>query len=68
MRESFRYAMNVDAGNLAQMGTPYGEFEFNFRGVDQNRIKQVTGAVGPVTGRPSAVTDLPFDSISSCWR
>ena len=33
MRESFRYAMNVDAGNLAQMGTPYGEFEFNFRGV-----------------------------------
>lgn len=33
MRESFRYAMNVDPGNLAQMGTPYGEFEFNFRGV-----------------------------------
>jgi outer membrane receptor protein involved in Fe transport len=33
MRESFRYAMNVDAGNLAQMGSPYGEFEFNFRGV-----------------------------------
>ena len=33
MREAFRYAMNVDAGNLAQMGTPYGEFEFNFRGV-----------------------------------
>lgn len=33
MRDSFRYAMNVDAGNLAQMGTPYGEFEFNFRGV-----------------------------------
>ncbi|MDP3071750.1 MAG: TonB-dependent receptor plug domain-containing protein [Opitutaceae bacterium] len=33
MRESFRYAMNVDPGNFAQMGTPYGEFEFNFRGV-----------------------------------
>lgn len=33
MRESFRYAMNVDPGNMAQMGTPYGEFEFNFRGV-----------------------------------
>jgi outer membrane receptor protein involved in Fe transport len=33
IRESFRYAMNVDAGNLFQGGTPYGEFEFNFRGV-----------------------------------
>jgi outer membrane receptor protein involved in Fe transport len=33
MREAFRYAMNVDPGNFAQMGTPYGEFEFNFRGV-----------------------------------
>ena len=33
MREAFRYAMNVDAGNLFQGGTPYGEFEFNFRGV-----------------------------------
>ncbi len=33
MRESFRYAMNVDPGNFFQGGTPYGEFEFNFRGV-----------------------------------
>ena len=33
MREAFRYAMNVDPGNFFQGGTPYGEFEFNFRGV-----------------------------------
>ncbi len=33
MREAFRYAMNVDPGNFAQMGSAYGEFEFNFRGV-----------------------------------
>ena len=29
---------------------------------------QVTGAVGCSTGWPSFVTDLPFDSISSCCR
>jgi outer membrane receptor protein involved in Fe transport len=33
MRESFRYAMNVDPGNFNQNTTPFGEFEFNFRGV-----------------------------------
>ena len=26
------------------------------------------GAVGWPTGEPPSVTDLPFDSISSCWR
>ena len=33
MRESFRYAMNVDPGNFTQNTSPFGEFEFNFRGV-----------------------------------
>ena len=33
MRESFKYAMNVDPGNFNQNTTPFGEFEFNFRGV-----------------------------------
>jgi hypothetical protein len=36
MRDSFRYSMNVDAaGNSGQNqnGTPFGDFQFNFRGV-----------------------------------
>ncbi|MCX6953963.1 MAG: TonB-dependent receptor plug domain-containing protein [Verrucomicrobia bacterium] len=34
MRESFRYAMNVDvANNSAPNTSPFGDFQFNFRGV-----------------------------------
>jgi outer membrane receptor protein involved in Fe transport len=33
MAESFRYAMNVDPGGFNPTGGPYGDFEFNFRGV-----------------------------------
>jgi outer membrane receptor protein involved in Fe transport len=33
MAESFRYAMNVDPGGFNPSGGPYGDFEFNFRGV-----------------------------------
>jgi len=34
MRESFKYAMNVDvANNSSPNGGPFGDFQFNFRGV-----------------------------------
>lgn len=32
MRDAFRYTMSVDPGNFTQNQTPFGDFEFNFRG------------------------------------
>ncbi len=32
MRDAFRYSMSVDPGSFTQNGSPFGDFEFNFRG------------------------------------